>query len=137
MKDKEIFEKIFKSLDILNKSQAIQEKNSVVLFSYVYNLYIDQKQELEELKKINKDLTKKLNNVESKLKIVSHKKTFKEYIKELYDKIYKIIFKKKIEKQRLEQERIEREKAEEERKKREAENKKKIKEILKTTMQKK
>ena len=137
MQDKEIYNKILKSLDILNKSQAIQEQNIVVLFTHLYNIIKDQGLKLEKLEKDNNDLIKKINSLENKLKPIDNKKPIKEWFKNMYDKLYKFIFKKRLEKERLEKERLEKERKEQEEYKRKAENKKKIKEILNTVKYKK
>ena len=137
MQDREIYNKILKSLDILNKSQAIQEQNTVVLFTHLYNIVKDQGIKLEKLEKDNNDLIKKINSLENKLKSIDNRKPIKEYLKNIWDKCYRFIFKKKLERERLERERLEKERKEQEEARRKAENKRKIKEILNTTKRKK
>ena len=137
MQDREIYNKILKSLDILNKSQAIQEQNTVVLFTHLYNIIKDQGLKIEKIEKDNNDLVKKISSLENKLKSIDNRKPIKEWFKNIYDKCYKFIFKKKLERERLERERLEKERKEQEEARRKAENKKKIKEILNTTKRKK
>lgn len=137
MQDREIYNKILKSLDILNKSQAIQEQNTVVLFTHLYNIIKDQELKIEKIEKDNNDLVKKISSLENKLKSTDNRKPIKEWFKNIYDKCYKFIFKKKLERERLERERLEKERKEQEEAKRKAENKRKIKEILNTTKRKK
>ena len=39
--DKEVYSQIINTMDLLNKSIALQDKKNVQLFSYLYNKYID------------------------------------------------------------------------------------------------
>ena len=121
--NKAYYEKISKSLDILNKSLAVQEKNTVVLFSYLHNL-------IQEKDKTIKELSIKIQKLDKELH--SKKEITLPWYKRFYNNCYQFIFKKKIERERLEKERLEQEKI-----RQQEENKRKIKEILKNTKSKK
>lgn len=128
MIDIKVYEKLTKSIDILNKSITVQEKNTVILFSYLYNLYQDKEKENKDLKNKISMLENRLEKVEFKINIVKIP-----FYKKWYNNIYHFIFKKKLEKEQQEKERLEKEKLEEEQKKRKEENKKRIREILQNT----
>ena len=127
MFDNEAYEKIAKSLHILNKSIVVQEQNTVKLFSHLYNLYLDSEKENESLKKSISGLEKRIIELESSVN--APKKI------SLFNKIW-LFFKKKIDdrklaKQKIEQEKLDKIKQEEEAKRLKEEKKKKIKEMLK------
>ena len=126
--NKVYYEKISKSLDILNKSLAVQEKNTVVLFSYLHNL-------IQEKDKTIKELSTKIQKLDKELH--SKKEIILPWYKKFYNSCYQFIFKKKIERERLERERLEKERLEQEKIRQQEENKRKIKEILKNTKSKK
>ena len=126
MFDNEAYEKIAKSLHILNKSIVFQEQNTVKLFSYLYNLYLDSEKENESLKNSISDLEKKIIELEKVVNI--HKKI--PFYKRIWMSYKKKVEDKNLAKQKIEQERIEKIKQEQEAKRLKEEKKKKIKEML-------